>query len=358
MAANRRRVWRLLHLWAGLLAGLPLLVTAVTGALLAFAQELQPYTDPAYYRVSMVGQPLAVEAVLARLEAGYPRARFNHIGVPRTADQPYVVYAAQDGEGFMLFADPYTGAITRKDNDRATVMKWVEQLHRNLLLGKPGRYLVGVASLVFVVLSVVGVYLWWPMRRGTVRKAVRSGNLLSWHNLAGLVALPVLVVIALTGATLTFHGSLIPAIYSLTAAPAKPERPTAAARSGEFIGLAAAVAAARVAAPTAQITGISAPGNADGVYSLSLRFPGERHPAGWEQLYLDPYSGEPLGRFNAYTHSFAAAYERSWWIWHTGEIFGGWGRGVWAVASGVLAGLFVTGLILWLRRRPRRRLSP
>lgn len=349
-----RTFWRKLHLYAGLLAALPLLVAGVTGAVLAFAKELQPYTDARYYQVTAAGEPLPLATVVEGIRAAYPGIRLGHLGVPDAAERPYVIYASQGGEQFMLFADPYSGSVIRKSHDTATVMKVVEKLHRNLLAQQPGRYLMAASTAVMALLSLIGLYLWWPMRRGTVRRTIRRGDLLSWHNLTGLVAVSVLLVIAVTGVTFTFNKSVIPALFAVTGAPPAPAKPTVTPQTTPPVSLAAILASVRAAAPEARISGFSDPAGAGGVYTFNLSYPSEMHPTGWEQLYINPYNGELDGRFNAYDHSFAAAYQRSWWAWHTGEMIGLGGRILWALVSLLVAALSVTGVLMWWRKRRRR----
>lgn len=362
-AARRlsRAFWKKLHLWLALVAALPLLVTAATGILLAYQPWLERWLEPAHFAVQDTGQPpLEAAEVVRRLQAYAPEVQLNYVSVPADeTDRPYVVYASianadgeQGGENFVLFLNPYTGDITRRSEPG--LIKFVERLHRNLALGKPGRYWVGFSSLALMILSVVGLYLWWPMRKSTLRRARRVKDLLSWHNLFGLISFPLMLLIAFTGITLTFNAQVMPLVRLATFSPPVPEVPyIAPLSSAPALKLDVVVELVKARYLPASITAFS--GRNDNAFQFWLREADDMHPKGWQRVSIHPQTGETIARFNAYQHSWASAYERSWFTWHTGVMLGTPGRVLWSVASAAVLMTGLSGILFWKRRRQVKR---
>lgn len=334
-----------------LLAALPLVVAGATGVLLAYHAPIERWLEPELFAIEPSGEPLELAEVVAVLRRAAPRATLHHVGVPDGA-RPYLVYASEPAEQgrqhYMLFVDPYSGEVHKRVG--GGLMKTVERLHRNLLLGSPARYYVAISTIALILLSLVGLYLWWPMRGSTVQRFLRRRDALAWHNVTALLTLPVMLIIAFTGVTLTFHKAVIPAVHALTFSDPLPEPPTLQLAAPAAVTLSDALARVREALPGARITGFAdrAP---DKPYVVRVRYPGEWHPVGWEQVLVHPGSGAILDRLNAYEHSPGAAFQHSWWAWHTGEMLGAGGRLFWSVSSAVLVLLAGTGVWLWARRR-------
>lgn len=349
-----RRLWRRIHLILALAAAIPLLVAAVTGVLLAYTQPVERWLAPELYPQSGAGEPLPLGRVVAELRQAAPAATLHHVEVPHDPLGHYTVFASEPaGEGrdhYMLFVDPYSGEVVRRDGGGP--LKLVERIHRNLLLDQPGRYLVAGASVALMLLSVVGLYLWWPMRGSTVRRFLRRRDALSWHNVAALITLPVLFIIAFTGVTLTFHKTMIPAINTLTGSPPLPEPPQLSAPATSAVALPQVLAAVQRAYPEHRITGFGDRGGAR-PYVVRIKRPEDAHPGGWQRVFVHPVSGELMGEIDAYSYSWGSAYQQSWYVWHTGQMLGGTGALLWSISCGALILLLITGLLLWLRRHRR-----
>src|SRR6516165_1492651 len=80
-----------IHLWAGVLLAIYLLVIGFTGAILVFEQELQRISglDPWYN--SPAQEPFAdLVTVVAKIRAAYPHFRIVSIARPNQADPTFV----------------------------------------------------------------------------------------------------------------------------------------------------------------------------------------------------------------------------------------------------------------------------
>lgn len=58
--------------------------------------------------------------------------------------------------------NPYDGAVLGKLSVEHRLMKQIRNLHRGLMLGKPGKLLMELAGCWTLVMIGTGVALWWP----------------------------------------------------------------------------------------------------------------------------------------------------------------------------------------------------
>ncbi|MGV7207277.1 PepSY domain-containing protein [Oxalobacteraceae bacterium A2-2] len=205
-----RQAWFQLHWLIGITAGSVMMLIGLSGALLAFREEILDAVNPGVRHVAPRAAPVLTPAQLlsAALRDGHGQ-RVNTImlgNAPGAAAR--VIYAPPPGErrGESVYLDPYSGA--RQPALRgAEVVEWVEDLHRWLLLPRePGRMVAGTLALLLMGMAASGLYLRWPRRALdwrtwlTFDPALRGRPFL-WHlhAVAGTWVLPLYLVLAATG---------------------------------------------------------------------------------------------------------------------------------------------------------------
>lgn len=195
--AVSRQFWVILHRWAGLTIALFLAVAGVTGALLAFMDELEPLAAPTVFTAAPPepdAQPLDPFTLREQVLAHYPGAVITRLPMnvderrslrmdvqrrdPGTGDlRPY----AEDWDE--LFVDPYTGEETGRrlwgDIGQGTVnlFPFFYRLHYALALGDWGRLAFGIAALIWTIDCFVGFYLTLPIRIRRNAAAASTGGL-------------------------------------------------------------------------------------------------------------------------------------------------------------------------------------
>ena len=102
-----------------------------------------------------------------------------------------------------------TGVIMVWDMDHF-LARAAGRLHTDLALGRVGEWVVVVATIGAVVLQVSGVYLWWRRRALRIRMSAGWQRMMfDVHHTAGIVGLPLMLLLAVTALVMTFgHGSL------------------------------------------------------------------------------------------------------------------------------------------------------
>ena len=125
--------------------------------------------------------------------------------------------------------DPPTGAVLDKVDFRSSWVGFMHIFHENLTIPQySGRQIVGWAGVGMLILSLTGIWLWWP-RRGSLVSALKwrraphtSHNL---HQTLGFwISIP-LAVVSLTGIYLSFPQTARSLMSSI--APMQPQAPRA-----------------------------------------------------------------------------------------------------------------------------------
>lgn len=171
----------LIHRWVGLVMAGFLLIAGLTGALLAWNDELEAAVSPQLFRVSApaVGaerlDPLVLrEQVQARHVGAY-------VGLVRLDAEPgrVVIFplfgrpdptAGKEAElsNNQVFVNPYTGEVLgeRKWGDitqgAKNLMPFIYRLHYSLALDVVGSYTFGIIALLWTLDCFVGAYLTFP----------------------------------------------------------------------------------------------------------------------------------------------------------------------------------------------------
>jgi uncharacterized iron-regulated membrane protein len=386
-----------LHRWVALSLLLLLVPISISGALLVWHDQVDALIHPGRYAVSglQAGQPLS--SYLAQAAAALdPTAQPVALRFPDDEGGPMRVQArVTRGEGgpprlLTVYLDPPTGRVLDVVDFRSSLIGFLHRFHENLTIPEySGRAIVGWAGVGMLLLSLTGIWLWWP-RNGAFLAGLRfrragatSSNL---HHVIGFwISIP-LAAVSLTGVYLSFPPNARLLMSSI--APMNPQ-----AQRSVFAGQIAhdtrlnpdtALAAARAAEPGASPivvfmptvpagsgSGRRAEGAAQkGAAQKGARQESEqgtspspiwriqlRRSGGGETttLLLDDRSGAVQRQPDPLAGDRAAQWIR--WI-HEGSHSGA----VWQIVvflTGVLPSVFaVTGTTMWLRgRRSRKALA-
>ena len=212
MTVHRAIFW--LHLATGTLAGLVILVMAVTGVLLAFEPQIVDYAERDFRQVTPPApdaRKLSMDTILARAKAARPDARPTAVvSWSDPGSTVRVAFSRDDG----VFVNPYTGELLGSGSKVHDAMHVIEDWHRWLGSRDVGRPYTGACNLAFLGLAISGLYLWWPRRwtrhvlRGSTlfdAEPARPGPRLELAQPIGFWCAPVLIVLTVTGAVMSYQ---------------------------------------------------------------------------------------------------------------------------------------------------------
>jgi len=374
-----RKLFFWLHLVAGVVAGVVILIMSVTGAAIAFDKDVVAKAEQEVRKVPAPAagtSRLALDELLDRAKEKQPVARPSAVTV--FAD-PQAAVSMSFGRTNAYYVNPYTGTISEQGAPGTRAfMRLMTDWHR--WLGRDGdgravgKAMTGACNVAFLFLAVSGIYLWWPRNwswtalkgialfNGKLSGKARDWN---WHNIIGIWSAPVLVVLTMTGMIISYKWAS-DAVYKVTGntppaagGPAvEVPQPPAGTKP---LGYEALVVAVQKEMPDWEQISIrfgGGPGQGQrgesrgGAQPVSISV---REQNGWPlfasiTLSVDPFTGSVLKK-ESYADYNTGRKVRTWMRFlHTGEALGFFGKLIAALACIGGAVLVWTGFALACRR--------
>ena len=391
-----------LHTLAGIAVGPFLIVVALSGALYALSTPLERVVDKHELTAPSTHAPLPLADQVAAATAYAGESDVVAVRpAPSPGDTTRVMLAEEglrESESRGIFVDPGSGEI-RGDltvygtSGALPLRTWIDQLHRNLHLGEAGRLYSEFAASWLGVVAVAGIGLWIArVRRPATRAAVTRPRLrapgrrrtLSWHAPAGVVLALGMLFLSATGITWSAHaGANVTALraaldWTAPAVDTALDGSGSGSGAGEHAGHGAGMgdmdmsemdmgdmagmdggkdspvlydhvlAAARdagIGSSQVEIRPPETPGTAWVVQEIH-----RSHPTQVDAVAIDPATLEVVDRADFADYPLMAKLARWGVDLHMGTLFGLVNQlAVAAVALGI-AGVVVTGYVMWWQR--------
>ncbi len=336
-----------LHLYLALAAGIFVTILGVTGSIMAFEDELDHLFHRTLFYSEPKGQQLSATAILARLHTIYPGQRIGLLKLPAGPEGSYMTAT----RGAQLFIDSYTGEI-HGTRTGPTLLANIHQMHLRLMMGKTGDVIVSWVGVIILFLVVSGVYLWWPLKRASVKPGAPARRFsFDLHNMVGIYSAAFLFILALTGIAIGFDDTWVPWMTKVThSATPKRNVPSTPQKSATPITPDDAIRSASAALPGTAPIAITLPGGAKASYSVAMHFPEDLTPGGRSWVIVDQYSGQPLYVENSRKPPQVTGYVIVNRAIHTGDIFGYLSKTLVSVASLLMVLQVITGYYLWWKK--------
>ncbi|WP_026146496.1 PepSY domain-containing protein [Zestomonas thermotolerans] len=372
-----------LHWFFGISAGLVLAIMGVSGALYSFQAEILQALNPEVLRVEPAGQArLSLDQLIERIEAakGSQVAGLSLSEAPNEPARANMLPAPGQRRGEMVLVDPYSGELLGEPKGTGFFMLMF-QLHRWLAMGDFGKQLTGASTIALLFFCLSGLYLRWPRqalnwRAWLTLNWAKKGRSFNWdlHAVTGTWVLLVYLLAALTGLYFSYDWYRAGATRLLSdgAAMQGPggERRAQPGRGERGGRPAPQVSVARLAADDYQrIEAALREAAGERLASWNLRLPAAAgqpvqvnyllddapHERAGNMLSIDPVTGAVKGHRRYADKPAGEQLLQSVYPLHTGEYFGLPGRLIMAVASLIMPLFFITGWLLYLDRRRKKR---
>jgi len=203
-----KNIFGQLHLWLGLASGLIVFVICLTGTILAFEKDIENFLNREVVYVKPQEKKVNVDEILASYHSQFdvPVSRISVYKNPKRA----VLVSGSDretGERVNAYFNPYTGELNGLQNEApGAFFSQTMRLHRWLLVRRPGRLIVGIATTIFLFMLLSGLVLWWPRKLSKIKNGLRIRWKAPWkvvnyqlHNVLGFYSLILLFVMAFSG---------------------------------------------------------------------------------------------------------------------------------------------------------------
>ncbi|MFT3824885.1 MAG: PepSY-associated TM helix domain-containing protein [Chitinophagaceae bacterium] len=365
-AKHQQRWFGKWHVYLGIIAGFIVAFVGVTGSILVFQDDIDRALSPTLFEVAEQRHKMSFDEIVPVVQQKYPALKFTYL--MNADDKPnyaYRFYNFTTEEEF--FINPYTGDMSGKRLYESSFIHIVTDLHRTLLVPVVGRYIVGLATLCLLILTISGLRLWipakWKYLKSVLTVKFSSGfkrQNYDWHNVLGFYSSPVVAFLSLTGFCITFSPVVIALVFVMDGRSPQGVAQLLGAKSVYTTGAKALplkdiMDRAHTAMPGARVVGIAFPADSTGNYRLDMMGQGLPKSGKREMLILDQYSGKVMlnSRFD-----FPAS-GKAYLSWltpiHYGS-FGGRPTQVLALLGGLMPlVLFVTGFIIWWPRYRRQK---
>ena len=206
-----RRALFQIHLWTGIALGLYIFVISVSGSAVVFRNELYEKYGRVPRDVAVGEQRLSKAALNAIAEKAYPDYAVSYVWESKKPNEATELWLSRGNVKIEKLFDPYTG----RDMGNAIpqmihIVKWVADLHTDLLLGKTGRIVNGWGGFVLVLVCISGFIIWWPgvknWKRSLLINTSAGWKRINWdlHSAIGFWTLSIVFIFGITGAYLVF----------------------------------------------------------------------------------------------------------------------------------------------------------
>ncbi|MFC3940577.1 flavodoxin [Pseudomonas gingeri NCPPB 3146 = LMG 5327] len=357
-----------LHWLFGISAGLVLAFMGITGATVSFQDELLRLLNPSVLQVEAPNhEALPPAELVRRLEAREGQTVAMLWVEPHGDSAGRVFFTAPPGErrGQLRYFDPYTGDY-QGDVVGLDFFNLMLQLHRYLAMGDTGRQITGACTLMLVFFCLSGLYLRWPRKALDWRAWLtldwaKKGRAFNWdlHSVAGTWCLVFYLLSALTGLSWSYEwysNGLNKLFADSVAQQRKVGRgpaPTGPTPTADYDAIWTSIKSA--AGPELSAYNIRMPpvaGQPATVYYLLEDSP---HDRALNQIMLDPATGAIREHFRYADKSLKGQLLTSIYALHVGSYFGLTGRILLTISSLTMPLFFITGWLLYLDRRRKKR---
>ncbi len=359
---KRFEFWFQLHWLAGITAGTVLVVIGVTGGLMSFQQDILEWINASSVEaLESSERRLSPPALVARYESAHPDHTVSSLFWRQ--DRPYPALIGYRTEhttgrrGERAILNPFTAEPMPALRGQET-FRFIRHLHQRLAGGDTGKFIVGVSTLVLVLLSVSGLWSRWQRRprqrwRWVWPRALGGKLAGEWHAVLGVWALIAYLLASLTGLWWSFdwYRDGAKMLFASDSEPAETRL------SQPATGVDLERAWANVAPELANAHSIFLRLPSDTQSPVTVRYVAADAPHVFANSDLDahPSTGAIL---SVRRYDDLAAGDKllaSVYALHMGAFFGTPGIVFMMIASFAVPVFFVTGWILYIRRRRMKR---
>lgn len=360
-----------LHWFFGISAGLVLAVMGITGALYSFEGEITRALNAERWQIQPSAQGhLTPGELTAKIEAA-TADRVTALWIDGRHDGPgtaFLVPPPGERRGPRIVFDPYTGEVLAEPVGQ-DFFHLMLMLHRFLSMGEVGKQITAASTLALLFFCLSGLYLRWPRKALSWRTWLtldwkKKGRSFNWdlHAIAGTWALLLYLCAGLTGLYWSYdwYREGLTHLLSDTPLEQRSERdrrvrqaPSGPAPEVDYDAVWQSIQ--QTAGPKMVAWNLRLPLVAGQPATVFYMLDGAEHVRAFNQFQVDPKSGE-VSRHERYADkSFKAQLLTSVYALHVGEYFGMPGRILMMLATAAMPLFFITGWLLYLDRRRKKR---
>lgn len=359
-----------LHLWLGIGSGIIIFIVCLTGTILVFDKEIRAVFTEEIAFIDTGAPNMDLDALRASIEAKN-LGQLNSISLEEAEDfyTASIKTGPEDRRGTPFLVHPQTGEVmAQPESEAAGFMMSMFRLHRWLLLDSAiGRPIVGVATIIFILLSLSGLVLWFPkkLKWKNLKAGFRIRTDANWkrvnhdlHNTLGFYSLLLILIMCLTGLCWSFEGyrQLASGVLGTKVfnRGGGPVYEALALEDSEKVGLQEVYDLTAAEFPFEGNVTISLPSGENPVYSIRKYDSNSFSPVIADNLVIDE-AGEirekQIFTEKPMNEQIASLIKPI----HLGDIFGIFSKVIYFIVCLIATSLPVTGTIIWLNKLKKKK---
>lgn len=388
-----RKFFNDIHLYAGLISGLIVIAVCLSGTIYVYNTEIRETADSERYFVNPSGEKKSLDELKSLVEnklQGEVVGVLVYQGENRTVQ--FNVKKEGEERPTTYYVNPFNAEILADNSEKTSAeefMGYMFSLHRWLLLDKVeepilesmgnrdlGRFINGIATLLFLLGVMTGLVIWFPQKVKNWKQGLKvkwSGN---WkrvnhdlHNTLAFYSLIALFIMAATGPFWSYqwYREGWQKTWDIYQAPADESKRSENQKREEMsdeeitpisirpISLDQVLAVSNMELNYPGNTRISLPSKPGEDISVSKSRTGFFAKAGSDQIVLEP---SLLNVKEAKLFSDLPVRQqigRSVKALHTGEIFGQFTKFLWFLGCLIATSLPITGTLIWWNKRKKKK---
>ena len=392
--AASRKLYQLIirwHFFLGIIFIPLIIVISISGCIYLFEDEYENLVYDDLFFVEPGESRLPASRLLDTVKSAYPDMKASGMTVysepgrsvevvlkeqhQRTSlktsmewagDGPEKVPVVMNRERTRVYVNPYTGEILGTVKNSERLMAIMKDLHGNLLTGKFGTKFVELTSSWVMVLMTTGLIMWWPRGKtgimGTLLPRLKTNKRLFWRDLHAVPAFYFaffIIFLVISGLPWTdvwggvFHKIQRELKMSAPAGFHSRELKSNYIPGAQQVSIDRVILAALQAGYEGELN-VKIPRNKHDTYAVQRN---SDDPAQRPSMHIDQYSGQVIAKTDWNTVPVLAKAVSYGIKLHRGEYFGVWNLILVLVTTLVLIFMSVSGIIMWLQRKPKGKLG-
>ncbi|WBX73799.1 PepSY-associated TM helix domain-containing protein [Tenacibaculum pacificus] len=366
---NFKNTIRKIHLWIALSSGLIIFIVCITGCIYAFQKEIRLAAYP-YYTVKNTAENLQKKP-LNNILTIYKEQSDNdvlRIYDFTETDRSTILLSKKEGGYYFSYINPYTGKLLKEKNLNSDFFIIVLYIHQNLLLGQLGAQIIGWSVMLFIISLITGLILWFPKnskvfktKKGRKSKfsiktnAKKQKVVFDSHNVLGFYGASILLILAITGVAWSFTW-VDDALYTLVTFESKKEKEKISIDSTKFLktSLINAKNQLNKNQKNRNLFIYYLPQH-DTIPLKITAYPNDDSYGSSDHYYIHPNTGDLIKSKLDKEKNAGEKLHSLYYDIHTGSILGISGKILVFLAGLIGASLPVTGTMLWLHSRKKKR---
>ena len=357
-----------LHLWLGIGSGIIIFIVCLTGTILVFDEEIRGLFTEEIVFEDTAAPKMDLDALKAAI-AAEGLGQLNSLTIEEEGFYTASIKTGpEDRRGTAFLVHPQTGEVMAEpESSAAGFMMGTFRMHRWLLLDSAiGRPIVGVATIIFILLSISGLVLWFPkkLKWKNIKTGFKIKTRANWkrvnhdlHNTLGFYSLLLILVMCLTGLCWSFQGYrdlastvLGTKVFNRGGGPTYEALPL---EDSEKVSLQEVYVLAQEEFPFEGKLSIGLPSEGNPVYSIRKYDSSSLSPVIADNLVIDE-AGEIQEKVifteKPMNEQIASLIKPL----HLGDIFGTFSKVIYFIVCLIATSLPITGTIIWLNKLKKK----